>query len=115
MPEPLSRRRYPCSECPWKRSTPPGQFTAARYAVLRETSDQRMGAPMFGCHKGEPGTDADLACAGWLAVAGYDNLTVRMAVLTGRLEPEDLLPGDDWPELFSSYAEMAAAQGRSDV
>jgi hypothetical protein len=106
------RRRFPCGECPWRRDTEPGQFPACRYDALRATSDQPgLQAPMFGCHKGEPGTSADLACAGWLAVAGAEHLAVRMAVITGRLEPEDLQPGENWPELFGSYAEMAEAQG----
>jgi hypothetical protein len=109
------RRRYPCAECPWRRDTPPGQFPASRYDALQSTSDQSgLHAPMFGCHKGEPGTNADLACAGWLAVAGTEHLAVRMAVITGRLEPDDLRPGENWPELFGSYAEMAAAQGSTD-
>jgi hypothetical protein len=72
-----------------------------------------MGTPMFGCHKGAPGTDEDLACAGWLAVAGRAHPVVRLAVITGRLEPEDLVPGENWPPLFSSYDEMAEAQGGS--
>jgi Family of unknown function (DUF6283) len=109
------RRRFPCGECPWRRDTPAGAFPASRYDELRATSDQSsLSAPLFGCHKGEPGTNADLACAGWLAVAGAEHLAVRVAVLTGRLEPEDLRPGAGWPELFGSYAEMAAVQGRPD-
>ena len=75
------RRRFPCGECPWRRDTEPGQFPACRYDALAATSDQSgLTAPMFGCHKGEPGTNADLACAGWLAVAGTEHLAVRMAV-----------------------------------
>jgi len=106
------RRRFPCSECPWRRTADPGRFPASRYEEMRCTSDQSgLHAPMFGCHKGEPGTDADLACAGWLAVAGADHLAVRMAVLAGRLEPADLAPGEGWPELYGSYDEMAAANG----
>jgi len=119
MAEPLPRRKFPCGECPFRRDTTPGQFPASRYEALRATTgspghEAPIGAPFFGCHKGEPGTNADLACAGWLAVAGIGHLGVRFAVLTGRLEPEHLRPGEGWPELFSSYGEMAAAQGGSD-
>ncbi len=64
---------------------------------------------MFACHKSPEGREE--ACAGWLAVCGIEHLGVRLAVLTSRLEPEDLRPGKDWPALFASYAEMAAAQG----
>jgi uncharacterized protein DUF6283 len=112
-------RKFPCGACPWKRSSPPGQFPAGRYEDLRCTAadtptrvlasltDPRM----FGCHEGEPGSNADLACAGWLAVCGRDHLLVRMAVLSGRLPPEALGPGDNWPELYASYSELAAANG----
>jgi hypothetical protein len=70
---------------------------------------------MFGCHKGEPGTDADLACAGWLAVAGREHIGVRLAVAFGELPAEVLSPGEGWPELFDSYEEMAETQGATDV
>jgi hypothetical protein len=68
---------------------------------------------MFACHKSPDGREE--ACAGWLAVTGSEHLGVRMAVLTGRLEPEQLRPREGWPELFSSYAEMAEAQGGCDA
>lgn len=114
MAEPMPRRRYPCSECPFRRDTPPGQFPACRYEALRETvgqsgAEQPIGAPVFACHKSPEGREE--ACAGWLAVCGIEHLGMRFAVVTGRLEPEDLRPGEGWPELFSSYDEMAAVQG----
>lgn len=113
MGDQFPRRKYPCAECPWRRDTPPGQFPACRYDALHSTSDQSgLFAPMFGCHKGEPGTNADLACAGWLAVAGYEHIGVRLAVARGALPREALRPGDGWPALFDSYDEMAEAQAR---
>ncbi len=107
----LPHRRYPCAECPFRRDTPSGQFPACRYEALRVTAGEPgceapVTAPMFACHKGR-----EEACAGWLAVCGIEHLHVRLAVLTGRLEPEDLRARDGWPALFASYAEMAAAQG----
>jgi hypothetical protein len=112
--DPLPRRRFPCAECPFRRDTKPGRFPACRYDALRETvgepgREQPPGAPMFACHKSPEGREE--ACAGWLAVCGIEHLGVRMAVLTSRLEPEDLRPGEGWPELFASYEEMAAVQG----
>jgi hypothetical protein len=110
----LPRRRYPCAECPFRRDTASGMFPACRYEALRETAGERgaeaaLNAPLFACHKSPEGREE--ACAGWLAVCGIEHLGVRLAVLTGRLEPEHLRPADGWPELFASYAEMAAAQG----
>jgi hypothetical protein len=109
----LPRRRYPCAECPFRMDTQPGQFPACRYDALRETAgapgaEASMTAPMFACHKSPEGREE--ACAGWLAVCGIEHLGVRLAVLTGQLEPEHLRPGDDWPPLFASYEEMAAVQ-----
>lgn len=112
----LRRRRYPCSECPFRRDTPPGKFPSSRYEALHVTVGQPeaeapLGAPAFACHKSPEGLDE--ACAGWLAVCGIEHLGMRLAVITGRLEPGDLRPRDDWPELFATYEEMASVQGRT--
>jgi Family of unknown function (DUF6283) len=114
MAETLSRRRFPCAECPFRRDTKPGQFPACRYEALTETTgrpgaEAPLGAPMFACHKSPEGREE--ACAGWLAVAGYEHIGVRLSVALGHLPAEALEPGDDWPDLFASYEEMAEAQG----
>lgn len=111
----MKAQKHPCSDCPWRRDTPPGQFDACRYDALRSTSGEpgrevSIGAPMFACHNTIEGRDA--ACAGWLAVVGYHHLGVRLAVIMGALDPSALEPGDDWPDLFDTYEEMADAQGR---
>lgn len=114
-PRPFPRRAFPCSECPWRLDSRAGQFSAARYEALKKTSTSpSITDPMFGCHKGAPGTDEDLACAGWLAVAGNAHPAARLAVAAGRLDSAALRPGPGWPGLFSSYDEMAQAQGSPD-
>src|SRR4051812_21883583 len=101
----------PCSECPWRKDTPPGQVTAARYKALRATTGERgaeapMGSPMFACHKSNEG--ADMPCAGWLAAVGLEcSIQVRLLAASGAIPKSALRPGPDWPELFSSYAAMA--------
>lgn len=117
MPDRLSHRKRPCEECPFRRDTDPGQFPACRYEALAETAgapgaEAPLGAPMFACHLSAEGRD--IACAGWLAVAGYEHIGVRLAVALGELPAEALEPGDGWPELFGSYDEMAAVQGGTD-
>ncbi|MET7363224.1 DUF6283 family protein [Streptomyces sp. NPDC005562] len=110
-------QKRPCADCPWRRDVEPGQFTADRYDALRNTSRQPqavetvedvVGQPMFACHKTIEGKEA--ACAGWLAVAGRENLAVRLAVAIGNLPEDALEPGDGWPSLFDSFEEMAARQ-----
>jgi hypothetical protein len=71
-----------------------------------------MGAPLFACHKTAEGREQ--ACAGWLAVSGYEHLGVRLAIVMGRLPAAVLSPGGDWPALYSSYDEMAAAMAEKE-
>lgn len=108
--------RRPCKECPWSKETPPGQFPLSRYEEIAHTTgapgaEAPLGSPMFACHMTIEGREAP--CAGWLAAVGYESLTVRVLLAKGELPPDVMEPGPDWPELFSSYTEMAEAQGRS--
>lgn len=50
-------------------------------------------------------------CAGWLAIAGTYHLGIRLAVALGRLPASVLQAGEDWPDLFGSYDEMAERNG----
>lgn len=112
----LPRRRYPCSSCPWRRDTA-GRMAypnLAEYAAStcgQPGAEAPLGADLFGCHKSTAGE----LCAGWLAAAGYFHLTVRFAIATGHLEVSALEPGEGWPDLYGSYAEMAAANGANDA
>jgi hypothetical protein len=113
MSNPLPYRRRPCAQCPWRRDVEPGQFPAERYEALAATSGKRSAeagitAPMFACHKSPERREE--ACAGWLAAVGWNHLGVRVAVHLGRLPECALTPGEDWPELFTDYEDMAATQ-----
>lgn len=107
----------PCGRCPWRRDVPPGEFSLERFLALWKTSHQPPvydrpeeveQQPMFACHKTPEGQER--ACAGWLAVAGWSNIAVRIAVLFCTLPREALQPGRDWPELFESFEEMVERQ-----
>ncbi|WP_324189941.1 DUF6283 family protein [Nocardia cyriacigeorgica] len=110
---PLRHRRHPCAECPWRRDVSPGQFSVERFVDMACTSgrpgeEAGLDAPLFACHKTVEGREQ--ACSGWLAAVGYHHLGVRLAVAMGRLDPLALEPGEGWPELFASYAEMTSTQ-----
>ncbi|WP_236746240.1 DUF6283 family protein [Mycobacteroides abscessus] len=112
--EELPRCVRPCANCPWRTDSAKGEFSTQRFEALRATvgvpgREVGLGAPMFACHKSEPGRDR--ACAGWLAVAGVEHLGIRLAVALGRLPAAALRPGDDWPDLFGSYDEMVERNG----
>jgi len=108
------RRSFPCDECPIRADNadnPKSKFPAGRWEALSvSVNAPQFGETMFGCHKGAPGTDEDLACAGWLVQFGGGHPTVRLAVVTGRLPVEALSPGANWPPLHESWAAVVEAQ-----
>lgn len=110
----------PCAPCPWRRDN----AARYRYANLREylagtipgESDFRDlsaddGPLLFVCHATTRRTAAQRLCAGWLAVVGADHPTIRLGVALDMLDPAALRPGDDWPSLWETAAEMLAAVG----
>lgn len=119
MTTPLPRRNRPCGPCPIRADNchkPESQFPAQRWEDLSRTvRDPVTGQEpwfdeiMFGCHKGEPGTGNDLACAGWLAVFGGGHFAVRLALIEGRVPDSALAPGEDWPPLHQTWAEVVQA------
>ncbi len=121
----LPRRRFPCDECPIRadnRDNPKSKFPAERWedlsASVRDplTGYQPMpGDVLFGCHKRDPRTGADLACAGWLARFGGDHVGVRLAIVQGRLPDSALTPGVNWPPLHESWADVVQAQTSPDA
>jgi hypothetical protein len=119
-PRPMPHRSFPCGPCPIRADNcdnPASKFPAERWTALSntvrdpETGKQPMfGDPIFGCHKGEPGTDNDLGCAGWLAQFGADHIGVRLAVVQGRLPERALIAGDNWPPLHKTWEDVVSAQ-----
>lgn len=103
----MSAYRKPCPTCPWRvdqdASAIPN-FSLELAENLRRTCEQGFGAPMFACHQSRDG--AEVVCAGWLAVYGADSIAVRMQVIAGNYPPEVLSPGEDWPDLHSSFDEV---------
>ncbi len=112
-------RKYPCDECPIRADNcdnPKSKFPAQKWKDLSVTvwnekdGSPLMGTILFGCHKGEPGTDADLACAGWLAMFGADHVAVRIALVRERLPVTALTPGENWPPLHQTWEDVVKAQ-----
>lgn len=111
----LRYRRRPCRVCPFRRDVTgeakrfPNLAEYSAGTIGRPGAEQPVGAEMFGCHTSR--TLPAQLCAGWLAVAGYEHLTVRLAVALHLLPASALMPGPGWPDLYESYAELAAANG----
>lgn len=123
----LPRREFPCGPCPIRADNadnPDAKFPAHRWKALSNTVPDPVtgmpplpGIPLFGCHKGRPGSDDscprtedDLTCAGWLAQFGGDHLTIRLALNERRLDPAALKPGDNWPPLHQTWDDVVRHQ-----
>ncbi len=110
MPENACRR--PCPSCPWRvdqtaAAIPNFSLELAENLANTCPDDRGMGpefgAAQFACHQSR---EAEVVCAGWLAVVGMCHPGVRMQLLTGTLSIEALSPGEDWPPLHESFAEV---------
>lgn len=108
-------RERPCGSCPYRQDVPGGVWHPDEYAKLipydRPTAEQPLN--LFACHQ----QDGHL-CAGWVGCHDMDeSMAVRLAVLSGDLDPEDLeavLNYESPVPLWSSGME-AAAHGLAEV
>ena len=110
--------RQPCPSCPWRVDQDASAIPNFRLELaegLDKTSPDEKGygpnftpagepPPMFACHQS---TEAKyVVCTGWLAVVGSAHPVVRLAVMKGEYDPEDLRPGAGWPELHKTFQEV---------
>jgi hypothetical protein len=98
--------RRPCATCPWRTDQPTGRFPAQAY---RESAHTAYDASFhtFACHTAGAGKPA--TCAGFLLRNADNNIGVRLAVASGRIDLRQV--DDGGHELYSSYREMAVANG----
>ncbi|WP_259375242.1 DUF6283 family protein [Azohydromonas australica] len=103
----------PCPSCPWRKGSSADEipnFSMPLAEKLRATCPNERGmgpgmdATWFACHQSKDG--AEIPCAGWLAKVGNAHPRVRLAVMEGRLDPEVLTPGQDWPALYDTYPQV---------
>lgn len=99
-------RRQPCEECPW-RTDAVGQWPAAAFVHSANTAAD-MSSHLFGCHTSARNARA-ATCAGFLLAGAQHNLSVRLAVVAGRIDLEAV--SDGGTELFEDYSAMAIANG----
>lgn len=98
-------RDDPCPRCPWRKDAPIGAFPAQAFRDSAHTTYD-MAENMFGCHGTAQTTP--LTCAGFLLRGASDNLTVRLALRSGRI---DLDTVSSPVELYADYREMAIVNG----
>ncbi len=96
--------KSPCKDCPWKKSSA-GIFPPEAFVASASTAYD-MASNTFACHCA--GLDTPRTCAGFLLVSSDHNLAVRLQRFNGETF-EGLSDGGH--ELFSSYKDMAVANG----
>jgi hypothetical protein len=101
-------RRQPCGGCPW-RVDQTGEFPAEAFRHSAGTAYD-MATHTFGCHEAGPGNP--VTCAGFLLRGAEHNLTVRMKLATGAINPGSVTDGGH--ELHEDYVAMAVANGCSE-
>jgi hypothetical protein len=74
--------------------------------VLKTTTETGLGNPIFACHQSHMGRE--VVCRGWLVRHGWDSIAIRLMLANGRMQRDELYPGDDWPELHESFDGMIA-------
>lgn len=97
--------KTPCRDCPWRRDAV-GTFPAEAFRLSAHTAYD-MSDRTFGCHT--TGTTKPSTCAGFLLRGAAHNLAVRLGIIQGTIDMEQV--SDGGVELFDSYAEMAVANG----
>lgn len=101
----LQYRHEPCDDCPW-RTDNEGLFPSEAFLHSAGTAYD-MAQHTFACHMS--GSEKPADCAGFLLRGAAHNLTVRMKLSDGRIDPSTIHDGGH--ELFGSYREMAEANG----
>lgn len=115
MSAPVAKEgRKPCPGCPWRVERPhsatiPG-YRHSKAEELVSTTRTEGFAPIMACHHSTPGND--IICMGWLVRYGWDNLNVRLMMMDGKVTPDMLDPGEDWPELHPDFATFIEALRR---
>jgi len=100
-----SYRREPCPECPWRTDVPTGVFPAEAFRHSARTAAD-MAESLFGCHMAGPETPQ--TCAGFLLRNAEHNLAVRIAIASGRIDPDKVR---ETAPLYDNYRAMAIANG----
>lgn len=100
-----SYRKTPCRGCPWVKAND-GTFPAEAFVHSAPTSYD-MAKSRFGCH--ESGASKPATCAGFLLRGSDHNLAVRLDLLNGRINLDEL--SDGGRELHDNYSAMAIANG----
>lgn len=105
----------PCGSCPYRRDVPSGVWSEEEYGKLPHYDGDTASQPatVFLCHQ-----QNGRLCSGWVGCHDMvESMGIRIGVLAGKIEPDDIDAIFDYESpvpLYSSGAE-AAAHGMAEV
>nr|WP_252981080.1 DUF6283 family protein [Streptomyces chartreusis] len=109
----------PCDSCPYRRDVPSGVWAPEEYDKLRRydapTHEQPSG--LFQCHQADADSTMRRICAGWAGCHGGQLLSLRMALVVGRIDEATFAAAAEYQSpvaLFASGSE-AADHGQADI
>lgn len=102
--------RRPCNNCPW-RIDAPREYWDPQHFVDIWKSCQDDGQNVMLCHKSNALPQErrrEVPCQGWIRVMGFNAIGVRLLVMRGEAELEEV-EDKRGPELFATFAAMLRA------
>lgn len=102
----MSKCRQPCRTCPWRVEQHADEIPNFRLDMaekLDATTSDQFGAPIFQCHQSTG--EKPVVCVGWLWRYGPDNIGIRLRLLNGQMQPEELEPNPE-VELHETFQEV---------
>lgn len=103
----------PCPTCPWRKSSTVGGADIPGFSIKMMRDLAKTVGPgdnfrtVMACHGSACG--GETPCAGYVAVEGWSNLTLRMMAMEGRIDIAGVVDACADLELWGSFHEMLAA------
>lgn len=106
-------KNQPCPTCPWRKTSTVGGADIPGFNIeLMRGLSNTVGRgdafrPIMACHYSPCGEEK--ACAGYVAVEGYRNLSVRILASKGEIEMCAIMDECEGLDLWESFDEMLEA------
>lgn len=109
-----NRSKGPCKSCPWIKTNQPGGDNIQGFSIemMRDLSstvpprgsDQDGFFKVMACHHSK---DSNMrACAGYIAVHGFQNINVRLMAARGKIDIKSVIKAAQKHSLYTSFYDM---------
>jgi hypothetical protein len=109
--------RVPCKTCPWRKDQHADEIPNFHLDLaegLVRTTETNPEAPIFACHQSKF-EGQEIVCVGWLWRYGWDSIQIRLRLLNGKMQGEELEIQDGFDDLLHQDFDELIAKLREDV